>query len=109
MPKYFAILIAGMSALCASASQAATSEICENIRDYAYSTMEARQAGVSYEKLSLDVEINYRENEKLRSLFLSIIGGAFLEDRQTTKAAQAAAVNAYGRAWYHSCVWFMVS
>lgn len=109
MLKYIASLIAGMSALCASASQAATSEICENVRNYALATMEARQAGASYQKLSLDVEINFRENEKMRTLLLSVIGGAYLEDRQTTKAAQAAAINAYGRAWYHSCVWFMVS
>lgn len=63
----------------------------------------------SYQKLSLDVEINFRENEKMRTLLLSVIGGAYLEDRQTTKAAQAAAINAYGRAWYHSCVWFLDS
>lgn len=109
MLKYFAIFVGVVSALSASASQAATSAFCESVRNYALTTMEARQSGVSYEKLSLDVEINFREDEKLRTLLISIIGGAFLEDRHTTKVAQAAAINAYGRAWYHSCVWFMVS
>lgn len=46
MLKYIAILIAGMSALSASASQAATSELCGTVRNYALATMEARQSGI---------------------------------------------------------------
>lgn len=100
----FAAAVCG--ALISSPSYASVSDLCNVVRDYADTAMRSRQAGVEYSELSNRIEIEMREYEDFKSLLISILGGAYLEDRQATKAAQQAAINAYSRAWYHACVFF---